>query len=384
MDPSTFSAAAPGKLVRVPENAYAFVPSPLPPPFVLDARTALLLAEASRALGELNGAGQLLENPHLLIRPLSHREAVSSSRIEGTVSTEQDLFLFEISPKDSAHVEDVREVHSYVRALEHGLTRLKVLPVSLRLIREVHEKLLQGVRGRERRVGEFRRMQNYIAKPGQPISEARYVPPPVTELPRVLDEFEKYLHKEDEIPLLVRLALIHYQFEAIHPFEDGNGRIGRLLIPLLLCERKHLSQPLLYLSNYFEKNRDSYADLLLRVSKEDAWLEWIQFFLRGVSEAASDASARIRRLSALRQRYREQVQTARSSALLLKLVDKLFASPVTTVAHARRYLRVTHTSAQKNVAKLVAAGILREDRTRKRNRLYWAQEILEAIQADQK
>jgi Fic family protein len=381
MDPSTFSGNAPGKLVLIAEGVHAFLPDPLPPSIMLDAKTTLLLAEAARAVGELKGAGQLLPNPHLLIRPFSHREAVSSSRIEGTISTEQDLFLFEVSPKESSRPEDVREVHNYVRALEHGLSRLKSLPMSLRLIREMHQKLLQGVRGKDRKLGEFRQIQNYIAKPGQSIGQARFVPPPIVELSQVLDSFEKYLHAEDDTHLLIRLALLHYQFETIHPFEDGNGRIGRLLIPILLCEKEFLAQPFLYLSNYFERNHRIYADLLLGVSQEGSWVEWIKFFLTGVIEEARDAIRRMQSLSGLREKYREKLQTARSSALLLKLTDQLFASPVTTAAYSRRVLRVTHRSAQKNIAKLVAAGVLKEEPKARRNRLYWAHEILDVIQS---
>jgi Fic family protein len=380
MEARRFLDTAPGKLIQVPEGADAFVPHPLPGSIVLNARTQLLLSEADRAVGELSGIGQFLSNPHLLIRPFSHREAVSSSRIEGTQSTEQDLFLFEVSPREYPRTDDLREVLNYMRALDHGLARLKTLPVSLRLIRELHEKLLHGGRGKDKGLGQFRRIQNFIGKPGQGISEARFVPPPVTELLSVLDAFEKYLHSKDEIPFLVKLALIHYQFEAIHPFEDGNGRIGRLLIPLLLCDHGFLKQPLLYLSSYFERNHDAYADLLLRVSQEGAWIDWVAFFLRGVAEESRDAIRRAKSLSDLREKYRERIQTARSSALLLKLVDRLFESPVVTVSFARSFLKITYPSAQKNIMKLVGAGVLKEDTVRKRNRIFWAPEILQTIQ----
>ena len=380
MEVRKFLASAPGKLVRIPEGVDAFVPAPLPERFALDVRTQLLLSEADRAIGELSGIGRFLANPHILIRPFSQREAVSSSRIEGTQSTEQDLFLFEVSPHDYPRTDDLREVLNYVEALKYGLARLKTLPVSLRLIRELHEKLLHGVRGKEKTLGRFREIQNFIGKSGQHIADARFVPPPPSELAQALDLLEEFIHSGNETPFLVKLALIHYQFEAIHPFEDGNGRIGRLLIPLLLCDGGYLKEPLLYLSSYFERHRETYADLLLRVSQEGTWMDWVAFFLRGIAEEARDAILRAKALSDLREVYRERVQTARSSALLLKLIDRLFESPAITVSSAESFLRVTYPSAQKNIYKLVAAGILKEDKARKRNRVFWAQEILETIQ----
>ncbi len=383
MDSSRFTADAPGRLIAIPEGAHAFAPEPLPPKFELTAETALLLSEADQALGELRGLAGHLPNPHLLIGPFSRREAVASSRIEGTETTQKELVLFEVAQMARPERSDAREVQNYILALEHGLDRLKKLPISLRLIREIHGKLLRGVRGREKRPGEFRDKQNYIGKPGQGIEEARYVPPPVPEMMQALFEFEKYIHAPDQLPFLIKLAFVHYQFEAIHPFEDGNGRVGRLLIPFLLCEKNLLPQPLLYLSSYFEKHRDAYEDHLLDVSRVGAWQEWVQYFLRGVAVQSRDAIRRAQRLFNLWGRYREALQSARSSALLLALVDRLFSQPALTVPLAKTHLHVTYAAAKNNVAKLVTAGILKEIPGRSYNRVYFAPGIIKLIEAEE-
>jgi Fic family protein len=382
MDPAAFSSAAPGKLVKIPEGDFAFVPEPLPPKLELDARTAQILSEAAWALGELSGVGQKLPNPHLLIGPFLRREAVLSSRIEGAVATAEELLLFEAIPTREPPRDEIREVANYVRALEFGLERLRELPVSLRLMRELHKVLLTGARGEERRPGQFRDRQNYIGNPSQGIADARFVPPPVQEMNQALDDFEKFIHAPSELPFLIRLTLIHYQVEAIHPFIDGNGRIGRLLIPLVLCEARYLPQPLLYLSAYFERNREAYADHLLRVSQTGAWSDWIRFFLEGVAEQSRDAVRRSQRLLDLQQEYHGKLQTARASALLLKLVDKLFAFPALTISHARKELDVTYPSAKRNMQKLVEAGILEAVNGRRRNRVYIAPEIISIIEAE--
>jgi Fic family protein len=379
MNPNDFNESAPGKVVKNADGQWAFVPNPLPPSLHLTNETLALLSRADQKLGELAGVGKMLPNPHMLIGPFLRHEAVLSSRIEGTLATEEELLLFEVSPSTEAKTPDVREVANYVRALEYGFKRMKELPVSLRLIRELHEKLLEGVRGADRRPGSFRTIQNYIAKPGQSIQDARFVPPPTTELGAALDQFEKFLNAKSGLPLLVDLALTHYQFETIHPFVDGNGRIGRLLLSLLLCERGPLVKPLLYLSAYFERNREQYADLLLGVSRSGAWQEWIQFFLRGVASQSEDAILRSQKLLELWQQYRARMQTARASALGLDLIDSLFSTPVLTIPMAAGRLKVTYASAQLNVEKLIKRGILREATGNRRNRVYIAPEILQII-----
>src|SRR5216684_968945 len=321
MKPTDFTGDVPGMLTRSLDGITCFRPNPLPPILHLDMETALILSQADHSIGKLWGAGRMLPNPHLLIAPFLRREAVLSSRIEGTVASVREVATFEIDPSREPTKPDVREVSNYVLALKHGLQRLKELPVSLRLIRELHANLLRDVRGSDRHPGEFRTVQNWIGPQGSPVEQARYVPPAVPDMRAALDEFEKFLHKPSERPFLVDLALIHYQFEAIHPFEDGNGRIGRLLIPLLLCERGVLSEPLLYLSAYFDRHSKKYADLLLQVSQKNAWLDWIQFFLRGVAEQSQDAQIRCGKLLQLWQEYRNRIQKVNAPALGLKLVD---------------------------------------------------------------
>ena len=370
MNPSDFNSSAPGRIVKNADGQWAFIPNPLPPDLEFTNETLALLSQADQKLGELAGVGKMLPNPHMLIGPFLRHEAVLSSRIEGTLATEEELLLFEVNPSSEAKTPDVREVANYVRALEYGLERMKELPVSLRLIRELHERLLEGVRGADRRPGSFRTIQNYIAKPGQPIQDARFVPPPPTELGPALDQFEKFLNPNSGLPLLIELALTHYQFETIHPFVDGNGRIGRLLLSLLLCERGPLAKPLLYLSAYFEKNREQYVDLLLGVSRSGAWQEWIQFFLRGVAFQSQDAILRSQKLLELWLQYRGRMQTARASALGLNLIDALFSTPALTVPMAAARLKITYASAQLNVDKLVRAKILRDVTGNRRNRLY--------------
>lgn len=384
MKKEDFAENAPGRLTPNLDGQITFAPDPLPPRLdSFDRVTVQLLAEAERRVGELAGVGRMLLNPHLLIGPFLRREAVLSSRIEGTYATAEQLLLYEALPREKPATPDVREVGNYVKALEYGLARLKELPVSQRLIRELHSVLLQGVRGQEHTPGEFRRRQNYIGQRGQAIQDARFVPPPVTEMEKCLDQFERFLHSGSDLPFLVQLALIHYQFEAIHPFLDGNGRLGRLLISLLLSERGVLPQPLLYLSAFFEHNRDAYMDHLLAVSQRGAWIDWIHFFLHGVAEQSADAIRRSQRLLDLRQEYRDRLQAApRTSALALRLVDELFAFPALTARKAKDVLRVTTVSAQRNINKLVEAGILVERTGRARNRVYVASEILSTIEAE--
>jgi len=382
MEIATFTEEAPGKLVKIPEGVHAFVPNPLPPTIQIDAATADILSKASQAIGELKGTGAKLPNPYLLIRPFMRREAVLSSRIEGTFATPEELLLFEATPTEDPPRNEIREVANYVRALGWGLKKLNELPVSHRLIKEAHHILLAGVRGEESCPGEFRNRQNFIGGSGQSIYEARFVPPPVEDMQAGMDDFEKYLHAKCDLPFLIRLPLIHYQFEALHPFVDGNGRVGRLLIVLLLAEREYLPEPLLYLSAYFDRNRDAYIDHLLRVSQAGMWLEWIRFFLQGIVEEAHDAIRRSQRLLALREELRGKVQMRRSSALLPKLVDELIAVPAITIPQARKILGVTYRSAQLNIKKLVDAGILKEVAGRKRNRVYYAPSIISIIEAD--
>jgi len=379
MNPAEFTQDSPGRLVRIPEGGHAFIPDPLPLEMSLRPETIKLLSEADRALGHLYGIAESLPNPKLVVRPLLRREAELSSRIEGTYATQKDLALFDLHQPAEPVPPDVKEVANYVATLELGLKRLREIPICLRLIRELHLRLLRGVRGNARSIGEFRGVQNFIGQRDQPISEARYVPPPAGELSQCLDAFERSLHAENSLPPLIRLAMIHYQFEAIHPFEDGNGRIGRLLLPLLLCEQKLLPHPLLHLSAFFERYRENYYDHLLRVSQRGQWQEWIQFFLRAVCDQAQEASERSRALLDLRQKFQEMIRAKRASALAAKLVDYLFTSPAITVPFAEDLLKVRYPSANLTVQRLVKVGILSEISGQKRNRVWLAQGILRVL-----
>lgn len=383
MQPDDFTQDKWGKLVWNPAGGagyWAFLPHPLPPKLELTWELAGKLSAADRALSELAGSARNLPNPHLLIGPFIRREAVLSSRIEGTQASLSDLFFFEAAGAGSAvrpTPPDVREVANYVRALEHGLKRLNELPLSLRLLREMHAELMEGGCGEHLTPGEFRRSQNWIGPPRCTLMDATYVPPPPAEMEEALGALEQYLHASSPLPPLVRLALVHYQFEAIHPFLDGNGRIGRLLMALLLCHEGLLAHPLLYLSAYFEQHRQEYYRLLLEVSHAGRWMPWIEFVLAGVAEQARDALWRTETLLNLWQQYHQRFAVARSSALLLRLVDDLFEYPVLTISRAAKVLGVTQRAASLNIQKLVDAGILTEVTGRARNRLFAAQAIID-------
>ncbi len=380
MQVDAFSSDSPGRLVRAPAGYWAFVPDELPPKVDVSWELATIISHADRALSELAGVARTLPNPHLLMSPFMRREAVLSSRIEGTRASLSDLFLFEAANGVEKQTPDVREVSNYVGALEHGLARLSELPVSLRLIREMHARLMAGVRFEHTIPGEFRRSQNWIGPPGCTLADAVFVPPPEREMKEALAALETYLHSASPLPPLVRLALVHYQFEAIHPFLDGNGRIGRLLVILLLCSDGLLPQPLLYLSAYFERHRQAYYQGLLEVSRRGRWREWIEFFLNGVADQSRDAVRRSHLLLELREEYRRRLGSSRSASPL-RLAEALFSYPAVTIPAAARLLGVTWVAAKGNVLKLVDAGILTESPGRERNRIFIAREIIEIVEA---
>ncbi len=391
MDATAFGRNKPGRLLKQGAGTgafWAFVPDPLPPDLQFDHALALVLSEAAQALGELAGLARMLPNPYLFIQPFIRREAVASSRIEGTEADVADLYAYEAGQLTlpgiaaKASEDDVREVHNYVVALNYGLGRRQALPVSLRLIREVHRRLLHRVRGAEKGPGEFRRSQNWIGASGCTLAQATYVPPPVPEMKDALGALEKYLHAEDHYPPLVRLAFIHHQFEAIHPFIDGNGRIGRLLLSLLTVHWGLLPEPLLYLSQYFERNRETYYDLLLAVSTHGAWREWVAFFLRGVEEQSREALIRVRHLQDLQTKWRQRATTPRTSAKLLALLDHLFASPIITIPQAQKLLGVTYQAAKRHVDRLVSHGVLRQISKGSYDKTYMAREIMDIVRGD--
>ena len=381
MNPKAFQDSPAGRVLYIaPGDFWAYVPNPLPPKLRWTSELVADLSRADRALGELAGLGRVLPNPHIFIAPFIRREAVLSSQIEGTQASLSDLYAYEaVQLSLFDRPPDVREVHNYVRALEYGLERLNTLPLSLRLIRELHERLMTDVRGERQTPGEFRRGQNWIGPYGCTLADATFVPPPVIEMEQALDAFEKYLYADAELPPLIRLGLIHYQFEAIHPFVDGNGRIGRLLITLLLCAWDLLPQPFLYLSAFFEAHRQDYYEHLLSVSHRGEWEAWLRFFLRGVAEQSHDAVLRAGMLQNLREQYHEYFQTKRAAARLLQVVDLLFARPILDIPYVAETLRVSHQSASRYIQALEEEGGLREITGQARNRVYQAGAVLEAI-----
>jgi Fic family protein len=339
----------------------------------------LLLSRADAALSELSGVGRHLPNPHLLIALYVRREAVLSSRIEGTRTSLSELLMDEAGvPPREGDPDDVREVRNYVTALEYGVRRLKSLPLSLRLVRELHARLMKGVRGDRATPGEFRRSQIWIGPPGSTLETATYLPPPPQEMQEALCAWEKFLHERSRIPDLIQCGLVHEQFEAIHPFLDGNGRVGRLLIPLLLIERGRLSQPLLYLSAYIEAHRQDYYDCLQRVRTDGDWNSWLRFFLMGVAETALEGVRQAGRLMDLRESFRARL---RERPKALGLLDALFVNPYVSVARAARILKVSNPTARQAVQVLQECGMLEEITGREWNRLYLARPILNAIES---
>jgi len=320
-----------------------------------------------------------MPNPHLLSGAYVRREAVLSSRIEGTQATASDLYLFELDPEEGGSSTDVREVRNYVLALDYAISRRGTLPISLRLIREVHERLLTGVRGQDKTPGDFRTSQNWIG--GHMPESARFVPAPPEELMGLLDDLEKFLHREAPqlMPPLIECAIVHYQFEAIHPFLDGNGRVGRLLITLLALERGCLSHPLLYLSAYFERQRDQYYEELHSVSRTGNWEPWLLFFLHGVAEQAQDALLRAERVLDTWSRYRSLDLTPTAS----RVIEQLLENPYTTIKRVAQQADVSHPAASSAVEQLVQKGVLVPvDESRKRGRLFVAHELMAVFTSD--
>lgn len=384
MNPENFKNSNAGRCLRsVGSHPYwAYVPNPFPPKIELDWELVNLLSEADIKLGELSGAGQLLPNPHLLIGPFIRREAVMSSRIENTQSGLDQLFLFEADKTESPRIPDVQELVNYVNAMEYGIKRLQDLPVSSRLLCEIHKVLMSGVRGEHATPGLMRTKQNWIGKPGCTLMDATYVPPPASEMKTCFSDLEKYIHSNPKEPVLIQCALIHYQFEAIHPFVDGNGRIGRLLIIFMLMERGLLSQPLLYLSDFFEQHRDNYYGLLLNVSQHGDWKAWLTFFLEGICQQSEDALLTIQKLLALKEEYKELTTGPRVPRSVNLLIEHLFGVPIVSISELVRVWKSTFPTVQRGVDYLVERGKLREMTGQQRNRIFVADEILNVIMTE--
>jgi Fic family protein len=364
-----------GRTMRQPTGYRAFIPAPLPPdpPLRLQGELQALLSQADRALGRLDGSVQTLPNPDLFVFMYVRKEAVLSSQIEGTQSSLQDLLAAEadlFGPE--AGPRDVDEVVNYVRAMNYGLARLAELPVSVRLIREIHERLLQDVRGSRLTPGELRRSQNWIGPGGSTLMNASFVPPPPEVVPESLGDLERFLHRQDDLPALIKIGLAHVQFETIHPFLDGNGRVGRLLITFLLTEGGILHKPVLYLSHYFKRHRQAYYDHLQAVRDHGDWEGWLAFFLRGIAEVSAEATDTARRILALREQHRLAIteHLGRAAGNGHKVLETLYDRPIVTVGEIETLIGTTYAAANNLVARLAGLGILEEVTGYTRNRRF--------------
>ena len=369
-----------GRLVTTIDGHRAFAPDPLPRAVDLPADLVMQLDQASRAVATLSGVGETIPNPHLLVRPFIRREAVLSSRIEGTQASLSDLLRYEAAATRRRPTGDVVEVANYVMALEHGLEVLDELPICVRLANQMHEILLRDVRGEDKRPGMLRNIQVWIGSEGTPIEASRYVPPPAPLVRDLLEDWERFVNETVPLPPLIQCAMMHYQFEAIHPYGDGNGRLGRLLVVLFLCAKGVLRDPLLYLSAYLERRRQEYYDGLLNVSVTGDWLPWLRYFLAGVAEQARDTLLRIRHVRGLQERYRDKLQEIRASGNVFRLLDELFAAPSMTIPEAARRLGVTTAGARNIIEKLREQDIV-QLQAGSWPRLYEATELLEIIDA---
>lgn len=363
-----------GRYLLQPAGYRAFIPAPLPPTPPLDLEGSLRerLSDAGYALGRLDGAAFTLPDPDLFARMFIRKEAVLSSQIEGTQSSLQNLLAAEAQLNDPDSPADVSEVVNYVRAMHHGLARLTELPVSVRLIREIHAELMRGVRGGHLAPGELRTSQNWIGPGGCTLREATFVPPPPHEVPQALADLERFLHDEAPLPPLVRIGLAHAHFETIHPFLDGNGRVGRLLIAFLLTEKRLLARPVLYLSHFFKRHRALYYDRLQAVRDDGDWEAWLDFFLRGVIEVSREATETAAAILRTREQYRARItdELGRGAANGHRIMGRLFDNPIVTVAIVRAWLGITPAGANTLVNRLTEIGVLREITGYARNRRF--------------
>ena len=363
-----------GRYIAQPTGYRAFSPAPLPPqpPVRLEGELQGLLSKADRALGRLDGSIQILPNPDLFVFMYVRKEAVLSSQIEGTQSSLQDLLAAEAHILSPELPRDVDEVVNYVNAMNYGLARLADLPVSVRLIREIHERLLQGVRGAQLTPGELRRTQNWIGPGGCSLNEATFVPPPPHQVPEALGALETFLHTQSDIPALIQIGLAHAQFETIHPFLDGNGRVGRLLISFLLCQREILVKPVLYLSHYFKRHRAEYYERLQAIRDTGDWEGWLAFFLRGVASVSLEATDTARCILALREDHRARVTQGlgRAAGNGHKVLEHLYQRPIVAVADVEALTATSYTAANNLVSRRVELGVLVEATGYRRNRLF--------------
>ncbi|MEW6374993.1 MAG: Fic family protein [Thermodesulfobacteriota bacterium] len=371
-----------GKFITQPAGYKAFFPKPLPPspPIQYDEELQSRLSKADRSLARLDGITTVLPNPDLFIAMYVKKEALLSSQIEGTQASLEGVLEFEADLIPKENLDEIKEVINYVRALNHGIERLKELPMSLRLVKEIHKTLLEETRGTQRDPGQFRRSQNWIGPPGFPLSEAIFIPPPPDLVIPAMGELEKFLHQESNIPPLVKIGLIHAQFETIHPFLDGNGRIGRLLITFYLFWKEILSKPLLYLSFYLKKKREEYYDLLMKVRTEGAWEDWIKFFLKGISETSEEAAKSAREIIQLKDKLiAELYKSSIASIYAVRLIDLLFETPLISTKEIIDKLKISKEAANELVKKFEKIGILKEITGKQRYKKYSFKQYIEII-----
>ena len=368
-----------GKTIQSLTGHKAFIPNPLPPNMTWNSTLVNALSRADYVIGQLAREGNRLPNPQLLMRPFITCEAVLSSKIEGTQTTLGEILATEAGARVTRNPDDLQEVRNYIVALDYGLELLDKLPLSLRLIKAVHAKLMQGVRGGHATPGELRRSQNWIGPPGCTLETAKYVPPPPGELIACLGQLESFLHNR-QMPTLIHIGLCHYQFEAIHPFLDGNGRMGRLLITLLLIERKMLPSPLLYLSAFFEATRDEYYRQLFNVSNQGSWDSWLIYFLNGVALQAEDVLSRAEQINTLLDKWQTQMGGG-GSQVPINMIQHFAVNPYLTTKNIAKDLGITYSTAQRNILKLQSQDIIQQINPNKRDKVYCATEILNILEA---
>lgn len=367
-----------GKIFKSPKGYNAYIPNPLPPTIHWNNQLVSTLSRADYLLGKLAREGSQLPNPHLLMRPFITREAVLSSKIEGTLSTLGEVLAHSAGISINQSPEDLQEVQNYIVALDYGLNRLQELPLSLRLIKEIHQCLMQGVRGSHATPGEFRKSQNWIGPAGCTLMTAKFVPPPIEHLMACLGELELFLH-DRHLPPLIHIALCHYQFEAIHPFLDGNGRMGRLLITLLLIERNILPSPLLYLSAFFEATREEYYRQLFSVSCHGSWQDWLSYFLNGIAVQSADALSRAERINQLLMDWKLQVASP-NSTVPVDIIDHFAMNPYLSIKTIAEDLQVAYSTAERGIRKLLNQQIIRQVAGDKRDKVFCATEILAILE----
>lgn len=384
MNPKDFSERSAGRLVQNLEGNLAFAPNLLPPKVAWLPTVLAGLNDATWQMGRLDGTLVAHDgiSPGLLLRPLLQREATLSSRIEGTVTDESQLALFEVREKTEEGVPDVREVSNYLRALEWGVEIVRQRGITVTLIRQLHERLMHGVRGGDQNPGQFRDCQVYLGAGGRGIASAKFVPPPYAEVPHLIENLVHFIREDRTLPPLIRAAIAHYQFETIHPFRDGNGRVGRLLIALQVLSDLDMQVPALHMSPFFERNRRPYYDGLLDVSQLGDWPGWVGYFLSGIAEQARDVMTRLTKLRDLRNSYRERFGNMTGSLIMYRLIDLLFKKPAVDIATVASELSITRPPAAKHLRRLMDGNVLREMTGMERDRVFLAEEIMKIVQED--